>query len=261
MDKTTWAWRAALTATLAAAIAGTAAAQGVTFDGALSYSARDELTDPNDPDNKFDNDIFRAMGAVTWSLGDGRMRAALEYGVQNNDFSGDYPWMAGVELAFGRRVGDRRYGIGARVRGAEDLSTTTELGYAMQHLGTRFDLRGLVGGQFIANADDVPGRDNEASLFGLGEATYYATPNLALSGAIQGDTDGWVYGAGVEYSAASWGGISLFLDYAEAFDEYRGQSTYDSLTGGIRIVPGAATLRAARQSNLGLLLRRYVEVQ
>lgn len=245
---------------LMAALAGAAAAQGVTFDGGLAYSARDEVTDQSNPDDSLDNDIARLTTALSWGLGDGRMRAALELGVLNDDFSGssgDY----GAELDYGRRVGDTRYGLAARVRSSEELTTTWEVAYGLQHLGERIDLRGLGGLQILEDPDAVRGRDGN-SLYGLVEATLYATPNWAVSAGAQADTDGAVWGVGTEYRGRSWGGFSVFLDYGEAFDDYRGVPSYDEFVGGIRFIPGVGnTLREQRQSNLGVLMRRYVEVQ
>ncbi|MEM1130551.1 MAG: hypothetical protein AAGH83_08510 [Pseudomonadota bacterium] len=235
--------------------------QGTTFDGSLSYAARDEVTDQDNPDQSLDNDIFRVTGAVTWDVGDGRMRAALEAGVRNEDFSGDAPLLGGAELDFARRVGDKRYALYGRLRGDEDLSVTTELGYGLQHLGTRVDLRGLVGFQLVADASKVRGR-SAASAFGLGEATYYVTPNWAVSVGLQGDIDGAVWAGSTEYRPRRWGGLSMFVAYAEAFDKYRDVVSYDTLSAGFRWVPGAGnSLRAQRQFNLGVVTQRFVEVQ
>lgn len=248
-----------------AVLAGPVRAEGVTFDGAFAYSARDEVTDPDNPDESLDNDIIRLTTALSWGLGDGTMRAALEIGATNNDFNGSYPADYGAELDYGRRVGDLRHGIAARVRSSDELSTSWELAYALQSLHETFDLRGLGGVQLVEDADAVRGR-SESSLYGLGEATIYVTQNWAVSAAIQGDLDGAVWGAGTEYRGRRWGNFSVFLDYGVAMEDYRGVPSYDEFVGGIRYVPGASagaddTLRARRQSNLGLLMRRYVEVQ
>ncbi|MBL9058521.1 MAG: hypothetical protein JNK88_00660 [Mangrovicoccus sp.] len=260
----TLAGAAALVA-VAALAAGAVRAEGVTFDGAFAYSARDEVTDPDNPDESLDNDIIRLTTALNWGLGDGQMRAALELGATNNDFNGSYPADYGLELAYGRRVGDMRYGLGARVRGSDDLSTSWELAYGLQSLHETFDLRGLGGVQLVEDADAVRGR-SESSLYGLAEATVYVTQNWAVSAAIQGDLDGAVWGAGTEYRGRRWGNFSVFLDYGVAMEDYRGVPSYDEFVGGIRYVPGASagaddTLRTRRQSNLGVLMRRYVEVQ
>ncbi|MCA8879068.1 MAG: hypothetical protein KDA73_03735 [Rhodobacteraceae bacterium] len=245
----------------AALSAGAAQAQGTRFDGAVSYSARDEVKDENNTDEHIDNDIFRITAGLSWSAGDGRARAAIELGVMNDFFDGNYPGDYGMEVDYARRVGNQRYGIAGRVRTSEELSTTLELGYALQHLGETFDLRGLAGFQFITDPDKVRGRDGN-SIFGLGEATLYATPNWAISAAVQGDTGGAVWGVGTEYRRKNWGGLSVFLDYGQAFDDYRSVPEYDAFVGGIRFFPGAGnTLREQRQSSLALLMRRYVEVQ
>ncbi len=260
----TLAGAAALVA-VAALAASAVRAEGVTFDGGFAYSARDEVTDPDNPDESLDNDIIRLTSALNWGLGDGQLRAALELGATNNDFNGSYPADYGLELAYGRRVGDLRHGFGARVRSSDELSTSWELAYALQSLHETFDLRALGGVQLVEDADDVRGR-SESSLYGLAEATIYATPNWAISAAIQGDLDGAVWGAGTEYRGRRWGNFSVFLDYGVAMEDYRGVPSYDEFVGGIRYVPGASagaddTLRARRQSNLGVLMRRYVEVQ
>ena len=244
-----------------ATAAGAARAEGVTFDGAFAYSARDEVTDQNDPDESLDNDIIRLTTALSWGVGDGQMRAALEFGAMNNFFDGNYPADYGAELDYGRRVGDIRYGLAGRVRASDELSTSWELAYGLQRLGEQFDLRGLAGVQLVEDADDVRGR-SESSLYGLAEATVYATQNWAISAAIQGDVDGAVWGAGTEYRGRNWGGFSVFLDYGVAMDDYRDVPSYDEFVGGIRYIPGGGdTLREQRQSNLGVLMRRYVEVQ
>ena len=236
------------------------AAQDIRFDGSLAYSARDEVVGERDGE-EIDNDILRLTAALSWPAGgDGQMRAALEFGVGNDDFSGDYPGLGGVELAFARNVGAQRYTLGGRVRTADDLTTTTELAYVIERLGEGFDLRGMVGLQALNDPDLVVGRDG-SSAFALGEIGVYLTENLVVSGGLMADGDGEVFGAGVEYRPRTLGGISFFLDYGEAFDEYRGVGSYDEFVGGIRIVPGASSLRDARQGNLARVLQRFVEVQ
>ncbi|MEV8466517.1 hypothetical protein AB0T83_06945 [Fluviibacterium sp. DFM31] len=237
----------------------TAQAQNVEFDAALNYAARDEILQPGDHD-KSDNDIFRLAMALSWdALGDGRMRAALELGVRNEDFDGHYPAVNGFELAFGRRVGMQRYAAGARFRAADDLSTTTELAYSAEHFGRSIDWHGLFGAQFIADSDDVPGRDGPG-LFGQVDGDFYINDNWLLMAGALADTDGAVYGFGTEYRFGD-APVSLFLDYAEAFDDYRGQRNYDSLSVGIRLIPKAKSLRSFHQSNLSRAMFRLVEVQ
>ena len=59
-----------------------------------------------------------------------------------------------------------------------------------------------------------------------------------------------------------WKDWPVFLDYGQAFEDYRSVPEYDAFTGGIRFFPGAgSTLREQRQSSLAVLMRRYVEVQ
>ena len=87
---------------LAAVIAVTGAApvvaQNTEFDAALNYAARDEILLPGDTE-KSDNDIFRLTTALSWDAGyDGRMRVALELGVRNEDFNGNFPAVTGCAL-------------------------------------------------------------------------------------------------------------------------------------------------------------------
>ncbi|MCA8884475.1 MAG: hypothetical protein KDA50_12135 [Rhodobacteraceae bacterium] len=229
-----------------------------TFDAGLAYFARDEITLPHGTEES-DNDILRLTTAISWSAGDGRMRAALELGVRNEDFNGSYPAVTGGELVFARKVGDQRYGIGARLRSAEDLSTTTELGYSAEHLGQRFEARGFMGLQYVADPDVVRGRE-DTGVFGQVDTSLYLSDNWVLDAGLLADTDGEVYGVGSEYR---FGGssFSVYMDYAEAYNSYRGVESYDTLSAGIRFVPGTKTLRAARQSNLNRVMYRMVEVQ
>lgn len=248
---------------LAAVIAVTGAApvvaQNTEFDAALNYAARDEILLPGDTE-KSDNDIFRLTTALSWDAGyDGRMRAALELGVRNEDFNGNFPAVTGGELTFGRRVGNQRYAAGGRLRSAEDMSTTTELAYSAEHFGSLIDWHALVGVQFVGDADAVPGRSG-TSVFGQVDANYYVNSNWVITAGVLADTDGEVYAFGTEYRPGD-SRLSLFLDYAEAFDEYRGQRNYDSLSVGIRLVPKAKTLRKFRQTNLNRTMFRFVEVQ
>ncbi len=246
-------WLAALAMWPAAAIA-----QETGFDAALEYAARDEL-ETNDGE-EIDNDFLRLTTALNWSAGDGRARGALELGLRNEDFNGETLFTGGLEFVFARRVGRQRYGLGGRVRTAEELSTTTELGYAIEHLGNSFDLRGLAGLQLVGDSDEVPGRSDDAGVFGLGELTIYPGDNLALSGGVFGDADGTVFNVGAEYRPGTTP-LSFFVEYAEAFDEYRDFAGYDNLSAGIRIVPGASSVREQRQGGLARVLRRPVEVQ
>jgi hypothetical protein len=239
-----------------------AAAQGTQVDAALAYSAREEVPDPDGGD--LDNDILRLTAGVAWGLGDGRVRGALEFGGMNNaDWGTDFDTIWGGELAYARRVGNQRYALGGRVRNAEPLSTTTELMYAAQHLGATVDLRGVAGAQFVADSDDVPGRDDDAGLFALGEVTTYLGSDFAVSGGLYIDPDGSVGSFGAEWQPAGRA-FSLFFDYAASLEDYRatdGFDDYDKLTGGIRIVFGGGDLRTNRQDNLARVFHRPVEVQ
>ncbi|PWR04195.1 hypothetical protein DKT77_02555 [Meridianimarinicoccus roseus] len=246
-------------AALAAVGSAPVMAQGTQFDAALAYTARDEIVLPGQTE-KIDNDIARLTAGLSWGAGDGRMRAALELGFgNNNNWNGDYPANYGGELVFARKVGNQRYGLGARLRTLEDLSTTTEIAYAIEHIGNSLDLRGLVGMQLIADETKVPGRD-ASGFFVQGEATVYASDSLALSAGLLADSDGEAYGAGVEYRPSGWG-MSFFLEYSEAFDDYRGFASYDEFAGGIRIVPGTSSLKSQRQGGLGRIMQRYMEAQ
>lgn len=234
-------------------------AQGVEFDAALSYTARDEVTLP-DRAGVFDNDIALLTTGLSWGAGDGRMRGALELGFTNNDdWNDDYSSIYGGELLFARKVGKQRYGLGARVRALDELTTSTEVAYSIEYIGSVIDLRGLVGVQLLADENKVPGRE-DTGVFGQGEATFYPTQSLAVSAALLADNDGEAYGAAVEYRPRGWG-MSFFLEYSEAFDEYRDVTEYDEFMGGIRFVPGASSLKAQRQGNLGRVMQRYMQAQ
>jgi hypothetical protein len=246
----------------ASAIIGltTGAAAAQEFDAGFGYTARDEITKPGTTE-KLDNDIARLVLGLTWGAGgDGRMRGAVELGFANNDdWSSDLTGNYGAELVFARKVGNQRYGLGARYRDDSELTSATEFAYAIEHLGESLDLRGLVGIQVLGDADRVPGRD-DTTFFGQGELTVYASDALALSGALMADADGEGYGVAVEYRPSSMP-VSFFLEYAESFDEYRGVASYDEFTGGIRFVPGTASLKAQRQGSLARLMQRYFQPQ
>lgn len=244
-----------------AVTAGAAGAAGAQqFDAGFGYTARDEIPKPGTAE-ELDNDIARLVLGLTWGAGgDGRMRGAVELGFANNDdWSGDLTGNLGAELVFARKVGQQRYGLGARVRDDSELTTATEFAYAIEHIGDALDLRGLVGIQLLADAARVPGRDDN-TFFAQGEVTIYPSSALALSAAVLADGDGEGYGVGVEYRPAGWG-VSFYLDYAEAFDSYRGFDGYDAFAGGIRVVPGTSSLKAQRQGGLGRVMQRYFEAQ
>lgn len=230
------------------------------FDATFAYIARDEIPNTNGI-GKSDNDLAGLNAGLTWGAGgDGRIRAALEIGFGNNEnWKGNYPANYGGELIFARKVGKQRYGLGARVLSLEDQTTSTEIGYSIEHLGDKIDLRGLAGVQILANENEVQGRDSSA-FFLQGEMTLYPSDNLALSGGLLGDNDGEAYGVGAEYRPSGWG-FSMFLEYSEAFDDYRGFASYDEFAGGIRFVPGTKNLKAQRQGNLSRLLQRYMQAQ
>lgn len=238
--------------------AGAAGAQQ--FDAGFGYTARDEITAPGATE-KLDNDFARLVLGLTWGAGgDGRMRGAVELGFANNDdWSGDLTGNYGAELVFARKVGRQRYGLGGRFRDDSELTTTTELAYSIEHLGNALDLRGLVGLQLLADSDKVPGRDDNG-FFAQAEMTIYPSDALALSAALLADDDGEGYGVAAEYRPAGWG-VSLYLEYAEAFDDYRGVESYDALEGGIRFVPGTSSLKAQRQGGLARIMQRYFEAQ
>lgn len=243
-------------------IAGTAGAQQ--FDAGFSYTARDTITRPGPQPGsteELDNDLARLALGVTWGAGgDGRMRGAVELGFANNDdWASDLTAKYGAELLFARKVGNQRYGLGARLRDDEELTTSTEFAYALEHIGESLDLRGLVGLQMLADADRVPGRDDN-TFFAQGEVTVYPSGALALSAALLADGDGEAYGVGAEYRPTGWG-VSLYLDYAEAFDSYRGFDGYHAFAGGIRFVPGTSSLKAQRQGGLARVMHRYFEAQ
>lgn len=233
-------------------------AQSLQIDGALAFTTRDEVA--ADPDGDDDSDILRLITAASWSLGDGRLRAALEFGLGDSD-EAEYSGLAGGELLFARRVGQQRYGLGGRLRASDQLGRSTEIAYIAEHLGDTVYARGMGGVQAIADTDEVVGRDDDLSFFALGEAGVYLSPNFALSAAVMADGDGEVYGLGAEFSPSAATGISLFVEYGEAIGEYRDDSGYDELAVGLRFVPGAGNLRAARREGLGRMMQRFVEVQ
>lgn len=234
-------------------------AQGTQFDAALSYSARDEVTLP-DRAGEFDNDIALLTTGLSWGAGDGRMRGALEVGFTNNDdWNDDYSSIYGGELLFTRKVGNQRFGLGGRVRAIDELTTSTEVAYSIEHIGSAIDLRGLLGLQLLADEEKVPGRE-DAGVFAQGEATFYPSNALAVSAGLLADNDGEAYGAAVEYRPRGWG-MSFFLDYSQAFNDYRGFDEYDEFTGGIRFVPGSSSLKSQRQGNVGRVMQRYMQAQ
>lgn len=241
---------AAFVVTIAAGTGTRALAQD--FDLALSYSARETM-------NTSDNDVLRLNSGVSWGVGDGKMRAALELGVRNENFQGPYPSVTGAELQFARSVGNNRYGIGARIRDAEDLTTTSELAYTVEHFGSAITWRGMGGFQHLANTGHVQGR-SQSSGFVQGEADLFLTDNWSVSAGLMADADGQIWGLGTEYRPSGWR-TSLFLDWGHALTDYRGVSGYNDLTGGIRFIPRADTLRSFRRSNIARMMFRFVEVQ
>ncbi len=239
------------------AAAGGAAdrAAAVDLDAALTYAARHTQ-------DESDNDIFRLSTGLTWS-GEAALRTRLgvELGVRNEDFSGDYPANYGLELVAMRPWAGSlgRQGLGVRARYAEDLTTTGELAYAVNTFGNFLDFRGLVGIQVVEDAAVVRNRET-ASGFLLGETTYFATDDLALSLALQGDEAGALYGVGVDWRPGR-GPVSFFLEWGYAVSQYRDIDRYNDLTGGIRLVRRTESLKQHRRSGLDRVMHRYVEVQ
>ncbi|MFV0244554.1 MAG: hypothetical protein ACK5IB_05965 [Qingshengfaniella sp.] len=222
------------------------------FDGALAYSARHTI-------DRRDNDIFRLTAGYSWSAMSGRIRTAVELGVDNEDFSGSYPANTGLEVDFARRVGDNRFALGARLRHDDQQSTTAELAYGIQHFGTALDWRGVVGFQGVADHGEVDGRDG-ASAFGIATATIWLDGEWAVDAGLEGDSDGLLYTIGTEYRPQG-SAISLFALWGHAVDEYRGKPQYNDLTAGIRVVPARMSLRSFRRGSLSQIFSRAVEVQ
>lgn len=222
-------------------------------DAALSYSARHTV-------ELSDNDIFRATLGYTTSALDGSLRFALEPGVRNEYFQdGGGDPVGGAEVLFARRVGNQRYGLGARVRSASDRGTTGELAYAFENFATRMDLRGLMGIQALDKPEEVIGRDG-GSLFAQGEMGFYVHDNWIISAGLMADSDGLIAGFGTEYRPRGWR-ASLFLEWGHAVDEYRGIPDYNDLTGGIRFVSKSKSLKSYRRASTARVMHRYVEVQ
>ncbi|OSP54528.1 hypothetical protein [Pseudoruegeria sp. SK021] len=233
-------------------LASGSAAHAADGDVALAYSNSDPVGGAN-------SDYLRLTAGLTWGVGDGKVRGALELGVLPDDLSGPFPASSGGQLQFARSVGTNRFGIGARIRDAKDLSTSSELAYTAEHFGQSLTWRGMGGLQYLSHTDPVPGR-SQSSLFAQGEVDYYVTDNWSVNAGLMADTDGQVWGVGTEYRPQGWSS-SLFLEYGSAINDYRGDSGFSAVSGGIRYIPGKDTLRQFRRSNIARMMARYVEVQ
>lgn len=234
-------------------LAGPVGAQDMpSFDASVTYADRDAVTEGVEGGG---TQISRLTVGYTYSALDGKMRLGAELGGPADGFDGAW----GAEADFARRVGNQRFAIGARVRGAEDLTTTTELIYGLEHFGEAIHLRGNLGLQGVADDDALSNRA-QASGFLLGEAGLWLGDDWVLTAGLQGDSDGALYTLGTEYHPDGWP-VSLFIDYGAAADDYRGSSDYADVSGGIRFVPSRLSLKSFRRGTLQRIFYRPVEVQ
>lgn len=242
---------AALTGAIA--LAGTAlSAQQAELDAAFSYAARTTI-------ERSDNDLARLSAGLTFPDAQSQLRIGGELGVLNEDFD-DASLVGGLEMSFLQLAPQGRYGPAARLRYADELSTTGEILYAIQRFtGPAFDIRGLGAVQAVADEDEVAGR-SAVSPFGLLELTAYAGDDLALSASYSGDLDGDIGGLGIEYRPPGWT-ISLFAEWGVTLSGYRDNDGYNDLTGGIRFIPGGGTVKSTRRTSPERVFSRPVEVQ
>lgn len=248
-------WKpAALCTLLALPAAAQDALPPFELDGNFAYGARQTIDDS-------DNDIMRFTLGGTWRFDGDRTqaRAALEAGARNEDFSSSYPAMFGGELSWTWNSTWGRQSVGGRVRWADDRETTGELAYVIERFGSNIDLRGMVGVQGVSDAGELDDRD-DSSAFGLAEATWFPTANIAFWLGIMGDSDGDIGAIGAEYRPSDWP-VSFFLEWGHTLVEYRGFEGYNDLYGGLRYVPRSRTLQEHRRAVTDRSFLRYVEVQ
>ena len=117
----------------------------------------------------------------------------------------------------------------------------------------------MVGVQGVTNSEELDDRD-DSSVFGLAEATWFPTDNIALWLGIMGDSDGDIGAIGAEYRPSDWP-VSFFLEWGHTLVEYRGFEGYNDLYGGLRFVPRSRTLQEHRRAVTDRSFLRYVEVQ
>lgn len=239
-------------ALLAAGLAAAGPVGAQEYDLTARYSAR--TTFPTT-----DNDILALSAGLTWLDGQGGgRRLVLSAGVRNENFSGIYPALAGVEYmrVHGRGEGNR-LGYGARLDWAEDRTVAGELAAGWERFYGRHDIRATLGLQ--GQGEELLGRD-DLGVFGVVEYSFYPTDHLALRTGAQVDTDGEIVTAAVEMQIFETP-FSFALEYTRAPESYRGRTDYDDLTGAIVWSPGRRALVDRDRALPMRLLSRYSAVQ
>lgn len=206
-----------------------------------------------------DNDIFALNTGLTWQSETGGTRLGLTLGIRNEDWTGIYPRLGGVEALTYSNLGDTRRGIGARLDWAADRSTTGELIYGWERFSDDTTFRLTAGLQGVLERDDVQGRDRLAA-FGVVEKSWYLNENAALRAGAQLDDAGFLMAAQGEIRLGRWP-VSFFMEWTHTISNYRGERGYNDLSGGFVYVFDFKSLKS-RDRRLPLrLTQRYAAVQ
>lgn len=205
-----------------------------------------------------DNDLFFVDTGFTWADDRGFKRLELMAAMRNNDFSGDYPMVLGVEAS---RVLEREESLlafGGRLNYADDITTATEAMVGYMRFWDNMSFRASAGAW--ATEGNVPGRSQNSGLVGVLETSWYPAENWALRAGIQVDADGELAAFTGEWNIGK-SNVSLLVETAVAFDEYRGQKSYDNLTVSLRWAPGHSRPQNRDRKVADRILHRFADTQ
>jgi len=207
-----------------------------------------------------DNDILAANVGATWRGDTWSTRLGGAYGVRNEDWTGEYPSLAGVDLFRFRDLPDGRTGWSVALDWAEDRTTVLEGAWGRAWDRPQAVGRVTVGASVLADNDDVPGRDT-LSPAAVGEWTWYPRDWAAIGAGMQVDDRGVLGALRTDLKLAENASFRLEWSYTENYYDFDGAYFNNDIRGGLFFTVPFDSLRE-RDARLPLrLTHRFARAQ
>lgn len=207
-----------------------------------------------------DNDNFAAEAGVTWRGGDWTRRISVLGGVRNEDWSGEYPGIAGARYFRFHDTAAGQEGYSLALNWAEDRTTVLEGAYGRMWDAPGGTWRATIGLAALADADKVPGRD-ALSPFVVGERTWYPRDWASVGIGAQADDRGALVALRGEVKLAANASFRLEWSYTDAYYDYNGPYFNNDIRGGLWFTLPFDSLRARDRALPVRLVHRFAEAQ